>query len=155
MRFVLDVEPSSCELPNGCSQTVWLGANDACLADSTTKQYVPLGDYRANLTSIIEIVASSIKDPRKIILITPPPVDEYVIESKCAAMGVTQRQRTAEHTKMYADAARDLGKIEGIVVLDMWSVYMQWAGWKEGETLLGSKSCPQSKELSELMHDGK
>jgi hypothetical protein len=99
-------------------------------------------------------MASSIIDPRKVILITPPPVDEYVREKHDTAIGVTQKQRTAEHTKMYADAVRDLGKARGMVVLDVWSLYMARSGWKEGETLLGSKSRPPSKELSELMHDG-
>lgn len=64
------------------------------------------------------------------------------------------RQRTAEHTKMYADACREIGKELGVPVLDLWSVFMAEAGWRKGEPLAGSIINERNKVLGELLHDG-
>lgn len=55
---------------------------------------------------------------------------------------------------MYADACRDIGKELGVPVLDLWSVFMAEAGWKEGEPLAGSIKNERNKVLEELLHDG-
>lgn len=81
----------------------------------------------------------------RIILITPGPVDEYQFFA---------RQRTAEHTKLYADACREIGKELGVPVLDLWSVFMAEAGWRKGEPLPGSIKTERNKVLGELLHDG-
>ena len=85
------------------------------------------------------------QEPR-IILITPPPVDEHQFQD------VT---RTAEHTKKYADACRQVASDLGVVVLDLWYAVMSRAGWKEGEDLPGSQKASKSEFLGELLHDGK
>lgn len=79
------------------------------------------------------------------ILITPGPVDEYQF---------VDRQRTAEHTKMYADACREIGEELGVPVLDLWLVFMAEAGWREGEPLAGSIKNARNQVLGELLHDG-
>lgn len=63
-------------------------------------------------------------------------------------------QRTAEYTKMYADACREIGGELGVPVLDLWSVFMAEAGWREGEPLAGSMTTGRNKVLGELLHDG-
>lgn len=65
-----------------------------------------------------------------------------------------ERQRTAEHTKLYADACREIGKELGVPVLDLWSIFMAEAGWREGEPLSGSIKSERNKVLGELLHDG-
>ncbi len=62
--------------------------------------------------------------------------------------------RTAEHTKKYADACREVGNEVGVAVLDLWSVFMAAAGWKEGEPLPGSRTIEQNPVLRDWLHDG-
>lgn len=81
-------------------------------------------------------------------------MDEYRLEETNIYKGVAERQRTAEHTKQYADACREVGAEVGVVVLDLWSVFMAEAGWKEGEPLPGSKKADRSRVLGELLSDG-
>lgn len=67
---------------------------------------------------------------------------------------LAERQRTAEHTKMYADACYEIGKELGVPVLDLWSVFMAEAGWREGEPLAGSIKIGKNNVLGELLEDG-
>lgn len=90
----------------------------------------------------------------RIILITPPPVDEYRLEECHREKGVQEIRRTAEHTKLYADACRETGQEHGVVVLDLWSIFMKKAGWTERMPLYGSKKVQRSKVFGELLHDG-
>ena len=69
--------------------------------------------------------------------------------------GLTEPRRTAEHTKKYADATCEVGAKLGVVVLDIWSIFMKMTGWEEGQTLIGSKKVARSKVLDELLVDGK
>lgn len=62
--------------------------------------------------------------------------------------------RSAEHTKEYADACREVGTEAGVAVLDVWSVFMARAGWKEGEPLIGSKELARNEVLEKLLVDG-
>lgn len=140
---------------------IFLGANDAVLPNSTG-QDVPLPQYRANLKSIIQhptvrahctataTTTSSIPST-KIILVTPPPVDEYQLEVQ-PHLNI----RTAERTKSYADACQAVGKDLGVAVLDLWGIMMEKAGWegKHGEVLVGSKKRKKSKMLGEMLCDG-
>lgn len=40
------------------------------------------------------------------------------------------------------------------MVLDVWSIFMEKAGWKEGEPLVGSKKIARSEILEKLLNDG-
>ena len=68
--------------------------------------------------------------------------------------GLTEPSRTAEHTKKYADATHEVGVELGVAVLDVWSIFMELAGWKEGQTLIGSKKAARSDVLDQLLADG-
>ena len=87
-------------------------------------------------------------------MITPPAVNEYRLEEVWLIKGQTDRTRSAEHTKKYADACRDVGKELNVEVLDIWSIMMAKAGWKDGEPLVGSKKVARNKVLDELLVDG-
>ena len=41
-----------------------------------------------------------------------------------------------------------------MVVLDVWSIFMAEAGWKEGEPLVGSKEIARNEVLEKLLSDG-
>ena len=134
-------------------QTVFFGANDACLPGSSTGQHVPLTEYRRNLKAILAHQSVGAQKPR-LILLTPPPVNEYQLEAADLVEGRTDPIRSAEHTKQYADACREVGVEVGVVVLDVWSIFMAKAGWKEGEPLVGSKKVTRNEVLGKLLSDG-
>ena len=132
---------------------VFFGANDACLPSSSTGQHVPLNQYKANLRAILGHTLVKRQQPH-LILVTPPPVNEYQLEVSDLEKGIVEIRRTAEHTRKYADACREVGNELGVTVLDLWSTFMVKAGWRSGEPLPGSKKAPMSRILEELLHDG-
>ena len=80
---------------------------------------MPLNDYKQYLKAIVQHPSVTTQNPR-LILITPPPINEYKLEeSDFVKKGVTVPQRTAEHTKKYADACREVGKELGVAILDI------------------------------------
>jgi len=89
------------------------------------------------------------------ILITNPPIIEEMQYAIDKAKGYPLR-RTAENTKRYADAIRDVGKDLGIPVVDLWSAIMLEAGWNpdSNEPLPGSMDAPHSDVLAKYLIDG-
>ncbi|KAL9613627.1 MAG: hypothetical protein Q9167_001855 [Letrouitia subvulpina] len=134
---------------------VFYGANDACLPGSDSGQHVPLDIYKENLKNIIQHSAVVVQRPR-LILVTPPPVDEYKLEIFDAAKGITGVRRTAEHTRLYAEACKEVGIALSIEVLDVWSIFMEKAGWDRCSVkpLPGSKKCSPNGTLDMLLSDG-
>ena len=135
------------------TQAIFFGANDACLPGSSTGQHVPLDEYKQNIRDIVQHPSITAQNPR-LILITPPPVDEYKLEESGLVKRSTDPQRTAEHTKKYADACRQTGEELGVPVLDIWSIMMAEAGWKKGQPLVGSKKVSRNDVLDHLLVDG-
>lgn len=127
-------------------QTVWFGANDAALPGY--EQHVAPEQYRRNLISIITHPVVKAQCPR-IILITPPPVDEYALAD--SGMGGA---RTAEHTKLYADTAVEVGKELGVAVLNIWACLMEKSGWQPGSPLNGSLAVSRNWAFSQFFTDG-
>ena len=134
-------------------QTVFFGANDACLPGSHTDQHVPLEFFKQNLIDILKHSSVIAQKPR-LILVTPPPVNEYQLEEWGLREGITKPVRTAEYTKRYADATREIGDELGVTVLDIWSIFMKMTGWQDGEPLVGSKKVARSEILENLLVDG-
>ncbi|MCJ1392658.1 hypothetical protein MMC18_005528 [Xylographa bjoerkii] len=133
---------------------IWFGANDACLPGSSSQQHVPLDHFKQNLRDIVKNDSVRGHQPSTI-LITPPPVDEYGLEAAGLLNGTTEVSRTADHTKKYADACVEVGREMKVPVLDLWSVLMIRAGWKQGDSALpGSKAEPKSAVLAEMLSDG-
>ncbi|MCJ1451137.1 hypothetical protein MMC28_001472 [Mycoblastus sanguinarius] len=132
---------------------IFFGANDACLPSSPTGQQVPLPQYIANLKLILTHPSVVAHQPR-LILITPPPINEYQTEASDRIKGYAAALRSAEHTKKYADATREVGKESGVAVLDIWGVIMGMAGWEEGRPLVGSREVERSEVLEGLFVDG-
>ena len=134
---------------------IFFGANDACLPGSDSGQHVPLNTYKENLKALIKHDCVVAQQPR-LILITPPPIDEYKLEISDAAKGILGTRRKAEHTKLYADACREVGMALNIAVLDIWSIFMDKAGWDgdKDKPLPGSKKCSKNEALGNLLSDG-
>ncbi|KAK2874963.1 hypothetical protein FQN49_001914 [Arthroderma sp. PD_2] len=131
--------------------TVFFGANDAVLPPGD--QYVPLDKYKQNLRDIIRhrIVRHG---GTKIILLTPPPVNEYQLTAFDLSKGVTPLSRMANNTKMYADACREVGESLNVAIADIWFAFMKQAGWEAGQPIAGSKDIPENSKLAALLSDG-
>ena len=125
---------------------IFFGANDSCVPGS--EQHVPLAEYKENLKRLVQHPAVREQNP-KIIIITPPPINEYQLFQPDQPKG-----RTAGHTKSYAEAAREMAASLGVPAGDVWSRFMHAAGWNEGQPLLGSRDIPNSEKLESLFTDG-
>lgn len=135
-------------------QIIFFGANDACLQGAAGSQHVPLSQYKENLISIINHPAVKTQKTR-IILVTPPPINEYMCEENDRAKGYCEPRRSAEHTKLYVDVVRDIAESHEVALLDLWLLFMKHAGWKDGDAMLpGSKKTEPNAFLRMLLHDG-
>ncbi|KAI5308729.1 hypothetical protein KEM55_005002 [Ascosphaera atra] len=123
--------------------TVFFGANDATYPGHA--QHVPLDGYEHALKSIITY--PRVKDNgTKLLIITPPPVNEYPMQPDPV--------RKAARTKQYADAAKKVAAEMDVPVVDIWTRFMEYAGWKEGQPIEGSLDLPPNEKLAELLVDG-
>ncbi|XP_026700936.1 isoamyl acetate-hydrolyzing esterase 1 homolog [Athene cunicularia] len=101
--------------------TIFFGANDSALKDLNPKQHVPLEEYAANLKSMIHYLKSVDITEDRIILITPPPLQESVWEKECLAKGDQLNRRNAT-TGEYAHACVQVARDCGTDVLDLWTL---------------------------------
>jgi lysophospholipase L1-like esterase len=136
---------------------IFFGANDARFPNTPqAEQHVPIEEYRQNLRKIIQHPLVQAHNP-KIILTTPPPVDEALCEKlELEIWGIDVVRRTAEVVSQYAQVVRDVGKEMDVAVLDVWTAFMEKVGWKPGQPLIGAKGVAQIKgtELPTLLVDG-
>lgn len=130
---------------------MFFGANDAVLAPYG--QHVPLDQYKENLKAILEHPLTKAQNS-KIIVITPAPINEYQLQFLDASKGFSTPSRTANNTKIYAEACRDVARSLGLPVADLWTSFMNYAGWKPGQPLVGSRDAPANERLSTLLSDG-
>ncbi|KAJ9633449.1 uncharacterized protein PV06_06755 [Exophiala oligosperma] len=140
--------PSDNLTPQVKLMTLFFGANDATLPGCP--QHVPLHAYTGYLRDIVNHPGIASHDT-KIILVTPPPVDEWQLGDQ---------ERTASNTRAYAAACRQLGRDLGLPTLDLWTMFMTKAGWREDDDdrqkkpLIGSKAAPRNQVLADLLSDG-
>lgn len=111
-----------------CQQLVLLGANDACHPWSHPTQYCAKDSYRANLKKIITHQNIVAHNP-KVLLITPPPLDEtriyqYDIEEN----GLDKLTRTAANSAEYSQLARDVAaEVPGTILIDLQDALIKYA----------------------------
>lgn len=131
-------------------QTIFFGANDSALkVDGPANQHVPLDKYKRNLRAIIHDPSIRNQNAR-VLLLTPPPIDEYMLDSSFSA-----GSRKAEITKQYAEACCEVAKEENVKVLDVWTELMTKIGWNSSQPgLPGSKDVPQHPMLAAHFVDG-
>lgn len=66
--------------------------------------------------------------------------------------GISRKQVDA---KAYSEVTKEVGKELGIPVVDVWSAFMEKAGWKEGTELQGTTETGKNTVLQRLLYDGK
>lgn len=140
--------------------TIFFGANDARLPDTPggPQQHIPLDEYRANTKAILIHPNVLAHQGIRLILITPPPVDERkTLESdkeKDPNFPEVIR-RKASVTAQYAQAIRDLGRELDVHVLDLWSVMIVRAGGTPSDPEpVGSIKMPLNEVLQSFLRDG-
>ncbi|KAF1980461.1 GDSL Lipase/Acylhydrolase [Bimuria novae-zelandiae CBS 107.79] len=129
--------------------TIFFGANDASLPN-TTGQHVPLEHFKLNLHSLLSHPCILAHPNVKILLITPPPIDEWQFDSWDEP---GKSARKAVIARAYADAVVEVGSESGIAVVDLWSACMKEVGWDGEEPLPGDHGAEKSG-LSKLLFDG-
>lgn len=132
---------------------ICLGANDACLPDADATHHVGISDYRQNLKDIINHPVVQAHSPR-ILLITPPPVNEHQLIVIDRARGHGRLRHTANNTKIYATACKEVGEELGVPVVDIWTACLISAGWESGDALVGSMEVPENEIFTALFSDG-
>jgi lysophospholipase L1-like esterase len=98
--------PASPTTPKMDYLVVLLGANDACIPLPTTSQHVPLDEYRSNLTKIVTHPLVKSHSP-KILVVTPPPLDEIRSTELDLQLGHSASTRQGAVSASYSQAARD------------------------------------------------
>ena len=138
-----------------------LGANDASLPISIHRQAVPLDQYTANLKAIITHPNITAHRP-KILLVTPPPVDELTRVDYDVACGHGTLTHHARSVAKYAQAVREVAAaVDGTVLIDLWAAIQSRAeeltpGWvhqKDGPWL-GTPESGTSGGFKKLLSDG-
>ncbi|UNI14169.1 hypothetical protein JDV02_000828 [Purpureocillium takamizusanense] len=139
---------------------VLLGANDAVIPLPTTTQHVPLEQYKKNLDAIVNHPHILAHDP-KILLVTPPPVDEIRLKELNLAEGHPCAVRTSAISASYSETARQVARDNPHVVsIDLWTAIMDKAialtpdEYTEGGPLLGTPDNGNRGGLATLLPDG-
>lgn len=133
---------------------IFFGANDSII-DADGHFPISIENYKLNLEEIIQHPATRAQNPR-ILLVTPPPVNEYAQIEVDSEKGHSHLRRSAGTTRKYAEACLQVAKsTTGVVGVDIWSALMKEAGWDgDGDRLPGSMQILPNKTLQKLMYDG-
>ncbi|GCC23898.1 isoamyl acetate-hydrolyzing esterase 1 homolog isoform X3 [Chiloscyllium punctatum] len=97
---------------------VMFGANDSALKDINPVQHIPLTEYAENLKGVVQYLKSIDICEDKVIMVTPPPLDESAWEKECIAKG-SKLNRYNSVTNQYAAACVKVAEECGIDVLDL------------------------------------
>ncbi|XP_054034768.1 isoamyl acetate-hydrolyzing esterase 1 homolog [Dryobates pubescens] len=101
--------------------TLFFGANDSALEELNPKQHVPLEEYAANLKSMVQYLSSVGITQDRVLLITPPPLQEAAWEQACLAKG-ERLNRSNASAGQYAQACVQAARACGTDVLDLWTL---------------------------------
>ncbi|KAH7328499.1 GDSL-like Lipase/Acylhydrolase [Stachybotrys elegans] len=139
---------------------VLLGANDAVLPRPFTSQHVPIEEYKANLTRIVTHPHVAAHKP-KILLVTPPPLDEIKATACDMANGFPSGARSATVSAAYSEKAREVARENpGVVLIDLWQGVMDKAiamapgDYQAGGPWLGTPENGKQGGLDTLLPDG-
>ncbi|GFQ05342.1 GDSL esterase/lipase at5g45920 [Phtheirospermum japonicum] len=132
LKMIEKMFPSSDSNDPPLAITVFFGANDACLADrSSSSQHVPLNEYKKNLHTIIAFFKKQWPTAR-VILITPPPIDEdgrlqYPYIDNVSGLP----ERTNEAAGHYAKQCLAVAAECNVLAIDLWNKMQLVSGWQK------------------------
>ncbi|OAG01528.1 SGNH hydrolase [Paraphaeosphaeria sporulosa] len=129
--------------------TIFFGANDACLPH-TTGQHISLEHFKLNLHKLLSHPCIIAHRDVKVLLITPPPVDEWQFDDWEEP---AKSARKAVIAQAYARAVVEVGAESETAVVDLWGACMREVGWDGGEQVPGDRGLGRS-DLRKLLVDG-
>lgn len=167
IEYLVSTEYLWCSYGNLCIltrrkyfQLILLGANDAVIPGAATSQHVPIERYKENLNNIINHPHIRAHNP-KILLVTPPPVDEIKLQVVDVAYGHPAAIRSSAISASYAEKAREVARENpGVVLIDLWQAIMGEAismspeDYQPGGPWLGSPENGKQGGLDKLLPDG-
>ncbi|KAJ2988982.1 hypothetical protein NUW58_g3698 [Xylaria curta] len=131
---------ATCPALSSVHPLVLLGANDACLPVPTSTQGVPIAQYKENLIKrssrrmlpdtdpALVITHEHIKAHNpKILLVTPPPLDEIRSFAIDLEKGHKERVRTAAISAQYSETVRQVAAEQGVMLIDLQKAVMEKA----------------------------
>lgn len=107
---------------------VMLGTNDAAEPEDGGGNHVPLDEYAANLGELLDYIRSCGVPDSKVVLITPPPLDEERWKAHTGRRG--RPTRRLETTKKYAELCLRVGKERGITTVDSFNGLLKQSNWR-------------------------
>ncbi|XP_057764358.1 GDSL esterase/lipase At5g45920-like [Salvia miltiorrhiza] len=130
LKVIQKVFPATGEAP--LAVTVFFGANDAALPDRYGGfQHVPLDEYKQNLLAIVAFFKKQWPSTR-IILITPPPIDEDArLLNPYANNPSGLPERTNEVAGRYAKHCLDVAAECGLPAIPLYDKMQQRPDWKK------------------------
>jgi len=143
------------------------GSNDSCLPGVSTNQHVPLEQFRQNMEAIIDH-ASRLSHEPKILLVTPPPINEVQLEEEDIKKGHPRLTREQSVTSDYAYEVREIAKKyedRNVVLVDLWKAMLDvalkstpdfpyWTGRSKHNILIGQRRYGDNEGLRKLLVDG-
>eukprot|EP00633_Aureoumbra_lagunensis_P009295 CAMPEP_0197320516 /NCGR_PEP_ID=MMETSP0891-20130614/60409_1 /TAXON_ID=44058 ORGANISM="Aureoumbra lagunensis, Strain CCMP1510" /NCGR_SAMPLE_ID=MMETSP0891 /ASSEMBLY_ACC=CAM_ASM_000534 /LENGTH=273 /DNA_ID=CAMNT_0042811965 /DNA_START=172 /DNA_END=993 /DNA_ORIENTATION=+ len=103
--------------------TIFLGANDASLAEHNFRQHVPIDEFVKNIQSLIAIVNKH--STGNIIIITPPPVGEQqrlvYQRTRYGDQATGILERTNKNAGLYAQALVKIAIQFNLPYIDLWN----------------------------------
>ncbi|KAK8784978.1 hypothetical protein V5799_008657 [Amblyomma americanum] len=108
---------------------IMLGSNDGLEPEHRGRTHVPLLEYEANLEGMVDYLKSCGVPEKKVIIATPPPVDE----GRWAHLHGPSGRPTVvvKSIEKYAQACVKLGERRGIAVVDSFRGLQQNGNWKK------------------------
>ncbi|EFY93396.1 GDSL Lipase/Acylhydrolase family protein [Metarhizium acridum CQMa 102] len=126
VKFLSDIFPKPTPTsPRIKYLVVLLGANDASLP--TTPQHVPIDQYKENLTKIVTHPNIQAHEP-KILLVTPPPLDEIKLTKVDMENGHASATRSSAVSASYSEKVREVARENpNVRLVDLWKAIMDKA----------------------------
>ncbi|XP_078502912.1 isoamyl acetate-hydrolyzing esterase 1 homolog isoform X2 [Lissotriton helveticus] len=106
---------------NTVAVAIFIGANDSSIKEENPQQHIPLEEYVDNLKTMINYLRTVNITQDKIILITPPPLEESAWEKWCLEKGYPLN-RCNTTVGEYAKACVQVANSCGVDVLDLWTL---------------------------------
>ena len=126
----------------------------------TTSQHVPIDQYKENLTKIVTHPNVLAHKP-KILLVTPPPMDQIKVTKLDKEEGHISAIRTFDISASYSEKAREVARENpSVILVDLWQAIMDKAiamapnDYQAGGPWLGSPENGKQGGLHQLLPDG-
>ncbi|XP_077993629.1 isoamyl acetate-hydrolyzing esterase 1 homolog isoform X2 [Glandiceps talaboti] len=136
--------------------TIFLGTNDSVFEGYV--QNVPLDKFKLNLKEMIQYLNSVGVGNKKIILISPPTVNEPAWNTECKKNLGHGKNKSNEITAKYAEVCCTLGKDLNVSVVDLFNIMSREQNWErfllpDGIHLSVEGSKLLEKHLFEVIED--